>query len=393
MFHWATGKMSRRLIAFVLILIFTGVGASISAFGENPQPTPVSYGDYNNEKPDRESKIRFGLYYTLEGDEAATLFNIKTKLYNYGYYANIEVDRNGRYLDGNDMIAIADCWEKNTHQAYPAPNYGLTYGAMDLILGNNGEVIIDLTATPSPTAPAQQYHDIAWEEGGEPLLDVVNRLSDLRYLENRDVKVYDESVREAIDLFGKNNGFQNYYSEDNRRPITAHLQDVLMSDSATPLPEEAPRKFSLREYFASKVKIIGIGVPMMVLWGIGLVALIASVFAAFYFFGPQDNRKGVEKQHKVHFVISYMGETHETDAELNKPLKIGRGIGDFPINLEDTKISRKHCELYYKDNTLILQDYSANGTLVNGRPVNNAQSIIANGDIIAIGDHTITVTF
>ena len=68
-------------------------------------------------------------------------------------------------------------------------------------------------------------------------------------------------------------------------------------------------------------------------------------------------------------------------------------MGKFPLNLEDAKISRRHCELYYLNGALMLRDYSSNGTTVNGKPVHNAECLLSSGDVIAIGNHTITITF
>ena len=376
----------------VFLLIFAMLLAVSAALSEAPSPTPVSYTEYNNETEDIPSKVRYGLYVVLEGDERNELFNVKNKLYNFGYYGNNPANRTGNYLDENDLLAVVDCWIRNTSEIYPAPSYGLTYGALDLIL--NGE-IINLTVVETPTEEPFQYADIPWGEGGEALVNVVNRLYDLHYLEDHDIRTYDDTIHDAIALFGQYNGFQNYYSDDETRPITAHLQEVLMGESAKELPpaEPEPTVGGARGYFTRKVSIAGKGVSMLVLWSIGLFVLVVSILAAVYFFLPPDGRKKPSKKYRVSFSITYRGETQEIDVEIIKPLKIGRGVGNFPINLEDTKISRQHCELYFQNDVLMLRDYSANGTTVDGKPINNAECILNSGSVIVIGDHIITITF
>ena len=380
-----SGKM--RLFASVIALMLVCLSVPCAALAENPEPTPVSYTAYNEQTEDVASKVRYGLYRVLEGNERNELFNVKNKLYSFGYYGDNTANRTGSYLDDNDLLAIVDCWIKNTSQSYPAPSYGLTYGALDLIL--NGD-IANLTVTVAPTEEPLQYSDIAWGEGGEDLVVVVNRLYDLGYLADHDLKTYDQTVHDAIAQFGQYNGFQYYYSDEETRPITAHLQEVLMSENAKEMPpaEAEPEP----PYFERRVAVAGLNVPMLALWCVGLVVLVLCVLAAIYFFVPSDNRKSAKKG-KVHFRITYKGETQEIDADISKPLKIGRGVGNFPINLEDSRISRQHCELYYLRDALMLRDYSANGTMINGRPVSNAECILNSGDIIVIGDHTITISF
>ena len=47
-------------------------------------------------------------------------------------------------------------------------------------------------------------------------------------------------------------------------------------------------------------------------------------------------------------------------------LRIGREMNTLPINPADHAISRKHCELYYMNDVLMLRDFSSNGTIING---------------------------
>ena len=108
--------------------------------------------------------------------------------------------------------------------------------------------------------------------------------------------------------------------------------------------------------------------------------------------GARKGGKGAAKN-TLRFSITFQGKTEETETQIVKSLKIGRGIGNFPLNMEDTMISRRHCELYYNNNALMLRDYSSNGTMVNGKSVHNAECLLASGDEIIIGNHTIVVRF
>ena len=60
---------------------------------------------------------------------------------------------------------------------------------------------------------------------------------------------------------------------------------------------------------------------------------------------------------------------------------------DLPIN--DPKVSRAHARLTYNGRDVVLHDLqSSNGTMVNGRRVDNA--VLSNGDTIAVGDSELT---
>lgn len=65
---------------------------------------------------------------------------------------------------------------------------------------------------------------------------------------------------------------------------------------------------------------------------------------------------------------------------------IGRDISNA-IHVEDTMVSRKHCEIYVvgQDKTLIHDLESTNGTYINGRPL-KGETLIKAGDVIKIGN-------
>lgn len=74
---------------------------------------------------------------------------------------------------------------------------------------------------------------------------------------------------------------------------------------------------------------------------------------------------------------------------LDKPLSIGRAAIN-QIVLDDRLVSRVHARITPSDKGPLLTDReSANGTLVNGRPVR--EMVLANGDTIQVGQHVFIV--
>ena len=68
--------------------------------------------------------------------------------------------------------------------------------------------------------------------------------------------------------------------------------------------------------------------------------------------------------------------------------RIGRGFG-ADLRLDDAAVSRRHAIIISDDRgAAILDDRSANGTLVNGRRVARAE--LADGDVIVIGRVALT---
>ena len=90
--------------------------------------------------------------------------------------------------------------------------------------------------------------------------------------------------------------------------------------------------------------------------------------------------------------ISYRGFSNSVTVNMDKPLQIGRTENTLPIDPNDSDISRRHCQLYFRDRTtLLLRDYSTNGTMVNNQSVNNCETVVNDRDVIQIGSHQIVV--
>ena len=143
-------------------------------------------------------------------------------------------------------------------------------------------------------------------------------------------------------------------------------------------------------FFTEPVDVFGLQLSRLAVWCVGLAVLVLCVLAIIYFFVPSD-RQGAKNV--VRFAITYNGMTQEVEAQITKELKIGRGIGKFPLDLNDQSVSRKHCDIYYRNGALMLRDHSTYGTVVNGVVVKDGETMLNNGDVLKIGEHIVQVTF
>jgi len=70
-----------------------------------------------------------------------------------------------------------------------------------------------------------------------------------------------------------------------------------------------------------------------------------------------------------------------------KPTTLGRSK-ECTLPIEDTMLSRKHCEIRYSNGHFMLVDLkSKNGTFVNGTPVSTWQ--LKDGDLISLGNASV----
>ena len=360
-----------------------------AAWAETPAPTPVAY-ENNNE--DNNYNLLFALYAPTSGETSKWLDELKTKLYENGYFGTTEPDWGCNYLDDATLLAIKQFCLSNEINEY-FDTRGLTYGAWYRITSGD---FINLNDPPT-AEEAPRYANIPLGQGGTALQSVVNRLWELGYIDNRDHPMYDYTVRDAIEEFGKNNGFPTYYDDDPEgtvrdiepsvQQVLAETQELVPRPQVTPNPDPRPR---VVRYFLEPVDVFGLEVSRLAVWCVGLVVLIACVLAIIYFFVPSDKQGA---KNLVRFAITYNGMTQEVEAQITKELKIGRGIGKFPLDLNDASVSRKHCDIYYRNGALMLRDHSTYGTLVNGVMVKDGETMLNSGDVLKIGEHIVEITF
>ena len=87
-------------------------------------------------------------------------------------------------------------------------------------------------------------------------------------------------------------------------------------------------------------------------------------------------------------IITNGAQEGESIALLVRSVTIGRASSkaDWEVCLQDPSVSRPHARLDMIDTNWMLTDLgSANGTLVNGTPVNEKGRMLHDGDMIAIG--------
>ena len=93
------------------------------------------------------------------------------------------------------------------------------------------------------------------------------------------------------------------------------------------------------------------------------------------------------------FYYIYKDKSEDYTCSVARPIRIGRNVGSFPLNMEDMGVSRRHCEIFYNNDDLMLKDYSSNGTPVNSKIVHNTEYKLTSGDKLVIGEHTVIITF
>ena len=96
---------------------------------------------------------------------------------------------------------------------------------------------------------------------------------------------------------------------------------------------------------------------------------------------------------QVSMEVRYKGSYRQENVNVDKPLRIGRNERTLPLDPSDSDISRQHCQMSFRGDTLILRDYSTNGTEVNGQSFHNCECVVHSGDTLRIGHHEITVRF
>ncbi len=302
------------------------------------------------------------------------------------------------YLDDAAFAALQECCRQN-NLVYS--EYGLLFDTWYAI--KDGAI---KNVNPSVTEEPGR-HLIVYGETSSDVGEIQRKLQSLNYRENYTINTYDAALRDALDRFLEINNYK--YDQYVAGGITPELQEwILTSDSLvpyvepevtpepTPEPTPVPGKIEkVRNYFVEETNVLGLSMPNLVVWIVGLLVIMLIVLAAIHFFGPgsEGKVKAGGAGTTLSFAITYDGKTENYSCVVSKVLRIGRNVGSFPLNLNDTSISRRHCEIYYLNNQLMLHDYSTYGTQINGRLVHNSESKLNSGDTLQIGEHTIIITF
>lgn len=397
-------KKATTLNRILIILLLAAVLCS-SALADtatpSPEPTAVT--------PDKSLAIFIPKFSRHE-----RLPNFKNKLYKLGYYTAMASDENigSDFLDPDTMNAVYDaCAKNNLLREYS--DSGINYTVWDAVMNDR---LAAADTTPAPTQTA--YAHISYNHTGQAVLDVQNKLLELSYPLAGGVAtgVYDTATIDVIKIYCQYNSYP--YDQAASNGLTPAFQKRLLEQesvsyyevtptpavTATPEPTSVPSiGEKLRGYFSGSSNLLGLQVSNVVLWLISFGLIAGCVLAVLYFFSPADansNRPGSDKptrrqigNGRLEFTIEYKGIVQTYRCNIDHALKIGRNVGSFPLHMQDTQISRKHCEIYYFDRCLRLRDYSSNGTLINGRICSREEYMLHSGDVIQIGDHIITIRF
>lgn len=268
-------------------------------------------------------------------------------------------------------------------------------------------VIYNRLMSDKAKANPVERHEIHPQDEGEEVWEVQRRLNGLGYYkEGKQSGKFDEDMTAALASFAQINGMVF-----DGEVLTVALQEAIFAEDANPWSEdkvvETPKP-SLPERLNGDVVFLGIRMPLFVLILVIAVILAALVFLIIRVFssGKGDGKAssspsglgagsgvstGGGKQ--LNLEIRYHGDFRQASVSMDKPLRIGRNEQTLPLNPGDSDISRQHCQMSFRDGTLILRDYSTNGTEVNHQTYHNCECVIHSGDTVKIGNHEITVRY
>lgn len=339
------------------------------------------------------------------GENIPNGITIKLQLRDKGYYSSNVPDEifTSNALDDFTLNALGKLAE--TYPDKPAYNGNSR--------GMTSKALWDLQNSPGSIKSISTVEHIGYVEIGmntegqsKTIEEIQKRLIDLKYLSRSDASYKpgeaSPALFAAMKTFLERNGVAELYDPD---VITVPAQEKLLDTDPTLLEPAESKGFlgKIQDYFTGSRPILGMNIPVLVIWFISVMVLAVCVVVFIHFFKSDASGKDAKKPKQslsqrskgkpVQFEITYGGVTKTHEQTVDGLLKIGRNVGDFPLNLEDTSISRRHCDLYFQNKKLMLHDYSSGGTFINGEKINNTQRALNSGDVLGIGYHTIKVTY
>ena len=364
-------KRNRVIIIFLLLCLFTAF------FGET-----VSLAAETDE---------YGAKFLRSDDPSimdVSIINFKAKLYEYGFYAaGVSGDTlQTMELDDLTMAAVQLVCTYNPDLIY-YPD-GVTNALYWRVMREDGGEL----KTPTD----EVYQTLLPGTESEAVTKIQNRLNQLGYDEvgySFAAGLYDDALQGAIDAFVQCNKF--IYDRDEG--ITISLQELIFSNDAKAYDpgETSQEKFpaNVISWLGANGSLLGLQIPNWSLVIIGFVMLGVIVALVFELASPNDKNNNMNKQKQIHFTIEYGGESLEHSVDMDERIRIGRAVGDFPLNLADGGVSREHCEVHMENGQLLLCDVSSYGTMVNGKKILHEQCVLRPGDVFEVGQHRITVQF
>ena len=356
-------RQLRTAAAWLLaaVLVFACMGAAHAAAGD-------------------ESEAKF---FVMVGDDPSVvdvdIINFKARLNELGFYrAGVTDDMlQNKELDPLTMAAVKEVCRLNPEFTYYED--GVTYALFWRVMGE--------TEGPLVTPDRGEYETIPQGAGGDAVTQVQNRLNQLGYDAvggEFTPGVYDSAVQKAVDAFVSRNKLV-YEKQDG---ITAELQKALFSDDA--LSYVATGLFvRVTDFIKGSSGMFGVNVPNVVFVLAGFVLICVIVVLAFWLAG----RKKPAEEGAVRFTVEYEGERFTYSSDGKSRVRIGRGVGKFPLNMDDSSISREHCEIVPEGGGMTLRDTSSFGTKVNGVMCHHDGRALHSGDMLEVGKHRITIQF
>ena len=363
-----TMRISYNQADGITLPLFNSIVAENAPVYATPSPTPFSI-----------------IQYSSEGDEVR---EIQNRLKELDYFRDYGEPVWGKYEEITQKAVRRFC---EVHKI------SVNQNGMDPIFY---EKLMSEKALSNPV----DRREIHPKDEGDDVLKIQSRLFELGYYRDRKrTGTFDEDMSAALASFAGINGID--YKDEI---LTVALQDAIFAETAKEWSEEvAATQQNIPEKLTGMVNFMGIEMPLFVLILIiviilaGLTFLIIRVFSS----GKGDGKNGSADSgysvggssssggKKLTLDIRYQGSTQQASVSMDKPLRIGRTERTLPLNPGDSDISRQHCQMSFRGDTLILRDYSTNGTEVNHQTYHNCECVIHNGDTIKIGNHEITVRY
>ncbi len=330
------------------------------------------------------------------------IIDFKVKLYQMGFYSAGVSDTilQSRELDNLTMAAVKLVCSYNPELIY------YDNGVSNYLYWH----VMGIMGAGLKTPLSATYEAFVLGDSDDAITSVQNRLNQLGY-DNAGYSftpgVYDEELQAVIDEFVRCNKFV-YEREDG---ITVEMQELLFSDGAAAYVKEKSLSDAVFGYLKGSSAIGGVHIPNIAMLGIGFLMLCVIVLLVIGIAVPNNfkamsniqegralkgKRRAVrrgKKDAEMVFKIEYGTSTYVHRVEMNKYVRIGRATGDFPLNIADESISRKHCEICCEGDVVMLRDFSSYGTNINGEVCHHTQRALHSGDVIEVGAHRITIEF
>lgn len=333
----------------------------------------------------------------LKSDDPSMLdvdiINFKVELYEQGFYSAGVADSTlqARELDDLTMAAVKQVCNYNPELTYYAD--GVSNELYWRVMGISGDALkTPLDEVYSQLAPGAENDAVARAQ---------NRLNQLGY----DAVgaaftpgLYDDAFQQVIDAFVRCNKFVY----EREQGFTVEMQELLFSDAALPYSPEEDASLSekILGYLSASGSVLGIRMSNAALWAIGFALLCVIVVLVLKLCAPGGegrSKRGAAdrkvREDEVRFEIEYGSERCTRIVSKKRCVRIGRATGDFPLNMADDSISRKHCEIYCENGVMMLRDFSSFGTHINRELCHHSQHVLRSGDVIEIGRHRVTIHF